>query len=102
MKLNLYSTSSVLYHKYIDSYRFRSVSKTTLEILKFTVVGFFLGPLVKNNKFVEISVNLIFKNYTKEYSDELFDEVLKQQGLYFTGREKKEESRRRKTEKRRT
>lgn len=98
----MYSTSSVLYHKYIDSYRFRSVSKTTLEILKFTVVGFFLGPLVKNNKFVEISVNLIFKNYTKEYSDELFDEVLKQQGLYFTGREKKEESRRRKTEKRRT
>lgn len=76
MKLNLYSTSSVLYHKYVDSYRFRSVSKTTLEILKFTVVGVFLGPLVKNNKFVEISVNLIFKNYTKEYSDELFDEVL--------------------------
>lgn len=76
MKLNLYSTSSVLYHKYIDSYRFRSVSNTTLEILKFTVVGFFLGPLVKNNKFVEISVNLIFKNYIKEYSDELFDEVL--------------------------
>lgn len=72
MKLNLYSTSSVLYHKYIDFYRFRSVSKTTLEILKFTVVGFFF----KNNKSVEISVNLIFKNYTKEYSDELFDEVL--------------------------
>lgn len=76
MKLNLYSTSSVLYHKYIDSYRLRSVSKTTLVILKFTVVVFFLGPLFKNNKFVEISVNLILKNYTKEYSDELSDEVI--------------------------
>lgn len=76
MKLNLYSILLVLYYKYIDFYRFRSVLKIIFEILKFIVVGFFLGLLVKNNKFVEIFVNLIFKNYIKEYSDELFDEVL--------------------------
>lgn len=76
VKLNLYSILLVLYYKYIDFYRFRSVLKIIFEILKFIVVGFFLGLLVKNNKFVEIFVNLIFKNYIKEYSDELFDEVL--------------------------
>lgn len=76
VKLNLYSILLVLYYKYIDFYRFRSVLKIIFEILKFIVVGFFLGLLVKNNKFVEIFVNLIFKNYSKEYSDELFDEVL--------------------------
>lgn len=76
MKLNLYSILLVLYYKYIDFYRFRSVLKIIFEILKFIVVGFFLGLLVKNNKFVEIFVNLIFKNCIKEYSDELFDEVL--------------------------
>lgn len=76
VKLNLYSILLVLYYKYIDFYRFRSVLKIIFEILKFIVVGFFLGLLVKNNKFVEIFVNLIFKNYIKEYSDELFNEVL--------------------------
>lgn len=76
VKLNLYSILLVLYYKYIDFYRFRSVLKIIFEILKFIVVGVFLGLLVKNNKFVEIFVNLIFKNYIKEYSDELFDEVL--------------------------
>lgn len=76
MKLNLYSILLVLYYKYIDFYRFRSVLKIIFEILKFIVIGVFLGLLVKNNKFVEIFVNLIFKNYIKEYSDELFDEVL--------------------------
>lgn len=76
VKLNLYSILLVLYYKYIDFYRFRSVLKIIFEILKFIVVGFFLGLLVKIIKFVEIFVNLIFINYIKEYSDELFDEVL--------------------------